>query len=126
MTVRRSSATPGETGAPELPCTLIAAQLPEARSAASGKVMSNLFSRHSRTEPSRPDTNRFTASTSNRPSLLPRSSRSSTTISSAGMLPGWLSSSVSTSLAESGASVSRDNLAYTRPAPAPTGWRYSR
>ena len=82
------------------------------------------LSRHSRT-PLSPAVLRLTASISTRPNLRPRSSKSSTTMSSAGTLAGCSSSKVSTSLAEDGGSTKRARRAYTRPGLLEVAWRYS-
>ena len=87
-----------------------AAQLPVAESTASGTRRLSLDRRHSRWV-SRPAGLRLTASTSSRPSFLPRSSSSSMTMSSAGMLLGWLSSKASTSCAAAAPRLRRDSLA---------------
>ena len=67
-----------------------AAQAPDAVKLASGTEKPSLFSRHSRgpDSPNAPPAPRLTASTSTRPSLLPRNSKSSTTMSSAGIEAG--------------------------------------
>ena len=59
--------------------------LPLAVNFASGTVIARRLRRHSRT----PSDVRFTASISTRPSRLPASSRSSTTMSSVGTVVGW-------------------------------------
>ena len=129
ITVRRRSAgarrrprAAGRAG-----CAFSAAQLPVALNTASGMLRLSLFRRHSRTPPSRATVPapRLTASISRRPSFLPRSSKSSTTMSSAGSLSGCSSSRVSTSLAAAAAIDRRASRACSRPAPAPGGWRYS-
>ncbi len=107
ITVRRRSAgarggrgPPGAAG-----CASSAAQLPVALKTASGVLRLSLFSRHSRTPPSRATAPgpRLTASISRWPSFLPRRSKSSTTMSSAGRLSGCSSSRFSTSLAAAAA-----------------------
>ena len=101
MAVRRRSPAgrgPGRGPPGAAACASTAAQLPVALNTASGMLRLSLFRRHSRTPPSRATAPapRLTASISSRPSFLPRSSKSSTTTSSAGRLSGCCSSRVST------------------------------
>ena len=104
-----------------------AAQLPEALNTASGVVSTSRLSRHSRsTSSSLPLPLRLTASTSRRPSRLPRSSKSSATMSSAGSeVATGSSSSDSTSAVASRGTTSRASRACSRAPPLAPGWRYS-
>ena len=112
----RGSATPR--------ARLSKAQLPVAVRLASGVVMLNLPRRHSRWAPS---ALRFWASISMRPSLRPRSSKSSTTTSTAGSEPGCSASRFSTCVASLCGMLRRDRRANRRPLPMSpaAGWRNS-
>ncbi len=107
---------------------LAADQVPLALSVASGMDRASLARRHS--VPAPVVLARLAASISSRPSFLPRSSKSSTTTSMAGMLAVCWSSSASTSPVAVAGMASRDSRATMRPLPAAAaapgaGCRYS-
>ena len=97
---------------------------------ASGLPNCKRFKRHSAVPPASPTGKRLTASTASLPSLWPRSSKSSISMSSAGTLLGACSSRPTTESltrsASAGCSDRRDRRALMRPAaPMLRGSRYS-